>query len=90
MHVLDEAVWSLLLLPKLGSDSRGNWKGEGDAGQKLSESPSAEPLPASLHPQPFSDSLSPSDIALSHYSISPGWNTVSQAHHLKPPGMAQA
>ena len=64
MHVLDEAVWSLLLLPKVGRDSRGNWKGEGDTGQKLSESPSAKSLPTSLYPQPFSDSLSPSDIAL--------------------------
>lgn len=61
---MDEAVWSPLLLPKVGSDSRGNWKGEGDTGQKLSESPSAKSLPASLYPQPFSDSLSPSDIAL--------------------------
>lgn len=66
MHVLDEAVWSLLLLPRVGSDSRGNGKGEGDAGQKLSESPSAKSFPAPLHPQPFSDSLPPSDIALSH------------------------
>lgn len=48
-----------------------------------------------LHPQPFSDSLPPSDIALSHLIPSSLGGTArslpgGQAHHLRPPGMAQA
>lgn len=91
MHVLDGFfVWSsTTLLFRVGSDSRGvNWKGEGDA--KKAKKALSKVLPAPLHLQPFSDSLPPSDIALSHL-IPLCEDRVSQgpAHHLRPPGMAQ-